>query len=257
MQKKFTILYLEFLKILFKNKMVPVKIISGKLKGLSWGVCASTNNEYVLGNYEPDLQKIMSNLIRPNDVIFDIGAHYGYFTLLASRLVGNSGMVYSFEPMPQNFKGLEYNILINKINNAKLINCALSNKDSILQFSNNKNTVANTYISGSPIFDQLTSIIRLKATSLDNLLLRKEVALPNFMKIDVEGAEYDVLDGAGGIISQSKPFINLSTHDNHCPGVSEKCLALLKRHNYKVDHYFTNPANKGIQEFFLTAKDIK
>jgi len=253
MKNKFIILYLEFLKILLKKRVKPVKIIAGELKGLSWGFSADTNNEYILGNFESNLQKIMSAYIGPNNIVYDIGAHYGYFTLFASRLVGNLGRVYAFEPMPQNFQRLVYNIKANKLNNIKLYNYAISNKETILKFSNSKNTVANTYIASSPLLSQPIPVIEIRSISLDILFSRKEILSPQFIKIDAEGAEYDILVGAQNIIGQSKPAINLSTHENHNPGVTEKCLTLLKRYGYKVIHLLTNQDNNQMQEFFLAA----
>jgi FkbM family methyltransferase len=252
MKNKFIILYLEFLKILLRKRVRPVKIINGKLKGLRWGFSADTNNEYILGNFESNLQNIMNAYIGPDNIVYDIGAHYGYFTLFASRLVGNLGRVYAFEPMPKNFQRLAYNIKINKPNNIKLYNYAISDKETVLNFSDSKNTVANTYIASSPLFSQPIPIIEIKSISLDILFSRKEILPPQFIKIDTEGAEYDILVGAQNIIEQFKPAINLSTHENHNPGVTEKCLTLLERYGYKIIHRLSNQDNNQMQEFFLT-----
>jgi FkbM family methyltransferase len=154
--------------------------------------------------------------------------------------------------MPKNFQRLAYNIKINKPNNIKLYNYAISDKETVLNFSDSKNTVANTYIASSPLFSQPIPIIEIKSISLDILFSRKEILPPQFIKIDTEGAEYDILVGAQNIIEQFKPAINLSTHENHNPGVTEKCLTLLERYGYKIIHRLSNQDNNQMQEFFLT-----
>jgi len=86
-------------------KLIPnavvVRIMQGHLKGKKW-IKGSGVNGYWLGTYELAQQKIFQKYMKEGNVVFDIGAHVGFYTLLATQLVGKKGKVFSFEPNPRN-----------------------------------------------------------------------------------------------------------------------------------------------------------
>ena len=96
----------SLLKLIPNNVILP--IIQGPLRGKKW-IKGSGDNGYWLGSYELEKQQLFTKFVKNNDVVYDIGAHVGFYTLLASMLVGD-GRVYAFEPDPENFKILEKNI---------------------------------------------------------------------------------------------------------------------------------------------------
>src|SRR5688572_25202486 len=97
-------------------KLIPpgthVRILQGRLRGKRWIAGSSTHGCW-LGSYESDKRQLFESSITPGDVVFDIGANVGFYTLLASDLVGSSGHVYSFEPVPRNIEFLNEHLSLN------------------------------------------------------------------------------------------------------------------------------------------------
>ena len=226
LRKKILIAYLQFVKVVFPHgKKVRMRSVYGE--GLYFWLDKHTDNGFVLGFYEQELAELLSHYIRKDNVFYDLGAHWGYFTILASKFVGTKGKVYAFEPMPQNFLRLEQNIRINNVKNIAPLNVAVSDKKRTIKFSNSEDTFANTYINTNE-----ENFVEVKAISLDQFTLEKSVLPPHFIKIDVEGAEIDVLIGAERLIKEHGPMIHLSTHDVHLKGVDEKCKLWMYDNGY-------------------------
>ena len=85
-------------------------------------------NLFACGVYEPLETRIFKRLINRNDVVFDVGANIGYYTLIATKLVGEKGRVFAFEPEPTNFSLLEKNVKLNGYKNVVLMQKAVLNK---------------------------------------------------------------------------------------------------------------------------------
>lgn len=107
---------------------------------LDWGVRMKVTNGsiahdlLVKGVYEPKTTSLFKKVIREGDIVVDVGAHIGYYTLLASRLVGDTGKVYAFEPEPRNYDLLLKNLELNNVKNVVAIKKAVSNKKGTLKF---------------------------------------------------------------------------------------------------------------------------
>src|SRR6185295_4714839 len=95
-------------------KAAALPIMSGPSRGFRWVVGASIHGCW-LGTYERTKQKRFAAAISLNHVVYDLGAQAGFYSLLASRLVGRQGMVYSFEPLPRNIRFLKKHIAINSL----------------------------------------------------------------------------------------------------------------------------------------------
>ena len=98
--------------------------LTGNLKGTHW-IVASYCLECWLGTYEPLIQRAFVNADKGN-TIYDVGAHVGFFALLASRLVGHTGRVYAFEPLPRNQRFLQRHVAINGISNVIALQMAVA-----------------------------------------------------------------------------------------------------------------------------------
>ncbi|MEQ9405256.1 MAG: FkbM family methyltransferase [Cyclobacteriaceae bacterium] len=207
-----------------------------------WLTDKKTTNEFLLGIYEQELYRSIKIYLKKGDVFYDLGAHWGYFSIMSSRIVGNRGMVYAFEPMPSNHDRLERNLNINNIENVQVMALAVSDKEGFVEFSNSDDSYANTYKGDK------SSSIKVKTQSLDNLI-NEEIRPPNFIKIDVEGAELDVLKGAQNLIKKYKPVIHLSTHDIHVPGIDSSCLKFLNEIDYRPDLI---SSKRGIKDYMCT-----
>lgn len=221
--------------------------MNGPLKGYLWST--ASNYEYILGNYEdPETMNTFLSWLKPGSVFYDLGGHTGYYALIANKFI-SSGSIYSFEPLPSAREIFEKHMLLNKrlmaADNIRLLPFAISGSDKQVEFSNNSLwEQGNTYISQSAIFTAAEDKITVQCRSIDGLL-EKGYDKPDIIKIDVEGAEYDVLQGAVNSLQQYKPNILLATHDYHLPGVQEKCIQFLKHLGYTVKH--TGHYNKQMQ----------
>lgn len=206
------------LRLIPQNTIVP--ILQGKLKGTKWIVGSSTQGCW-LGSYEYQQRLLFEKMIKERDIVFDIGAHAGFYTLLASLLVGPGGKVFSFEPLPRNLFYLKEHLRLNCIQNVTIIEAAVADFNGMTNFAESPNHWEG-HIS-------LQGELKIKAVSLDKLLEKDEISIPNHMKIDVEGAELLVLTGAKSILDNYRPTLFISTHGEK---VRMECCSFLESFGY-------------------------
>jgi len=157
-------------------------------------------------------------------VTYDIGAHAGFYTLLFSHLVGRDGRVCAFEPLPRNQMFLREHIELNKLDCVENFEVALSNQSGEHRFQpGNISTNGKLSSSGS---------MTVQTERLDTLVADETLPPPNFMKIDVEGAERQVLEGAEETLRDHHPTILLSTHGDE---VHRTCLDALRDLDYDLE----------------------
>ncbi|BAZ48386.1 methyltransferase FkbM family protein [Nostoc sp. NIES-4103] len=154
--------------------------------------------------YEPELEYIERTL-SSGQVFIDAGANCGIYTLLASKLVGDSGLVLSFEPGVESLKTLEHNLEINGVTNVKLFKTALSEREGTAQLYHIENA-PTSYSLGSDKSEGI-SFEEVQITTIDNVLAREGIERVDFIKIDVEGAEELVFRGATSLFSRMKPIV--------------------------------------------------
>lgn len=154
---------------------------------------------YYLGNSEPESARFVESFLQPGMVFFDVGAHIGEYTLIASRRVGPGGSVHAFEAQPDTFALLQRNCADNRVGNARLNACAVSDGEGELEFELcDEPAMSSIAVSGAPL-QHGRGRIRVPAISLD-AYCRREGVWPDLVKIDVEGAERLVLCGAAGML---------------------------------------------------------
>lgn len=139
---------------------------------------------------------------RRGEVLVDIGAHIGKYTLTAAKVVGNEGMVIAIEPHPVNYQTLQRNIRLNKLKNAMALNLAAWNADCELKLFTGD--VAGHH---SAKVNRRLGWVKVKAKVMDHVLKELRLGRVDWIKIDVEGAECEVLCGLEETISKYKPKI--------------------------------------------------
>lgn len=157
--------------------------------------------------YEKDVEKVIRDILGKGDVFIDIGANVGYFSVIASRIVGENGKVHSLEAIPKLCGLLSESIAINNIRNIKVLNNAAYSENRKIMFHSMKNS-AFSYISKDNTSD---NPIEVDAITLDSLI--DKIGKVDVMKIDVEGAEMDVLLGGEKLIRRYKPKIVMEVLD--------------------------------------------
>lgn len=157
---------------------------------------------YFQGYYEPEITDFIMRTLRPGDIFIDIGANTGYFTVLASLLVGDQGAVHSFEPIPQVFSEMEFNASLNSLDNVYLNQIALcedaSEVDIFLPVEGNIGSgslVKQHHLPGTSI--------RVEATSLNQYVSQIGIERIRLIKMDIEGGEISALNGMGDVLSSS------------------------------------------------------
>jgi FkbM family methyltransferase len=205
-------------RLLPRNLVVP--IIQGPLRGKKW-ILGSSDLGCWLGSYEFEKQRLMAKVIKPGTVVFDIGAHVGYYTLLTSSLVGDSGRVFTFEPLPRNIDYIQKHLQLNSIHNVTLFRAAVSDGHGMMSFREGKEDSTGR-------LDE-RGTISVEVVSLDELFFQGVLPFPDFIKIDVEGGEFSVLKGAQHILGKDCLTIFLATHG--CE-VHSRCLSLLESLGY-------------------------
>jgi len=147
--------------------------------------------------------------ILEGDVIVDAGAGIGNESVYFSRLAKDSGLVLAFEPHPSTFRCLKKTISLNGIKNIIPIDTALSSKDEELAISNEENHLANSVRS---INEDNSSSTNIQAQTLDSILSKNKIDRVNFLKMNIEGMEYEALLGSKNLLS-GKIDTAISCHD--------------------------------------------
>ena len=204
------------LRLLPKKAVLP--ILQGRLRGQKW-IGGAGEHGYWLGSYEIRKRQAFEALIVPKSVVYDIGANVGYFSLMAAVLAGPDGKVFAFEPLPRNISYLHKHIKLNKINNIQVIEAAVSQHEGESFFELGAST-AMGHISEN-------GEIKVRMVSLDAMLESGQLPPPDFMKVDVEGAEFDVLCGARILLETHRPVLFLDTHDRQAHQLTIGLLEVL------------------------------
>ena len=159
-----------------------------------------------MGEYEEQTTSLFERTLKPGMVMLDVGAHVGYFSLLAARLVGSEGKVFSFEPDPINYDLLVQNIELNQYGNIFPVNSAVGDKVGSLTLFQTAldNGRHSTYHHGLPE----SGSVEVAVSTLDAFLDARDWPDIDLVKVDVEGAEMDVLRGMAGLLEKS-PGLNL------------------------------------------------
>jgi len=185
---------------------------------------------YALPNREGDVHDFILNKLKQGDIFVDVGANVGYYTILASKLVGVNGKVFAIEPVPQTLKVLRFNIKLNGLKNVIVVDKAgwHTRTKLKLKIPMNEFGLSSSFRSGG-------LEVNVDAIPLDEVLNctnRLEIKL---IKLDVEGAEYEVLKGSIETLKHTK-FVILELSRR-----TEACLRLLQAYGFKCKKMkFTN-----------------
>jgi FkbM family methyltransferase len=153
--------------------------------------------------HEESTTDIFKKLLKEGDVVVDMGANIGYFTLLAAQLVGAGGKVYSFEPEPRNFGYLTKNIELNNYTQVNAFQKAVSDKNGTINlYVSNVETGSHTIIPDEEDKKEKDTV-EIETISPDNFFKDKGNRI-DFVKIDIEGAEPLAIKGMEGIIKENE-----------------------------------------------------
>jgi|GEM_PF-6972238 FkbM family methyltransferase len=287
-----------------------VEISAGALKGKKMLLNLATHKNYWLGAYELEVEQTLRRIVQPNFVAYDIGTHFGYFTLFLGDLCGSGGTVFAFEADPDNFETLTANLNLNHVQNIKGFHHAIAAESGTLSFlktpssemgriiddkSKDDLDAAKHWIESLPVDEaqdlfareqslcsmelethgqsnaewerartlastatekagagkfaaaladlkqarsligrQLSgaeSVVEVPAIALDEFVFAEAGRRPDFLKIDVEGAEDVVLEGAKRVLEDVRPTILCEVHSTE---VGHRVWSTLNKAGYRV-----------------------
>lgn len=175
------------------------------------------------------------------EIVVDVGAHYGRYTLIAAKRIGPKGKIISIEAYPKNFDMLNRNIKLNELENVITLNFAVSSNKSKVKLSIPAEKKSSHTIYSSIITSRAPTekFIEVNGNTLDNLLPENRISVEeiNYIKIDVEGAELEVLKGANDILSKSKDIaLLIEIHDvGDEKTLYNPIMDLLNSYNFKKE----------------------
>jgi FkbM family methyltransferase len=191
----------RFQKTLLVTEVVSLHGGTFKMQCNLWD--SVQNNIWWLGVHEYLETKFIKRIVKPGMAFVDIGANVGFYSLLASSLVGDSGRVHAFEPASQSFNHLSANIILNDFSNIIVNRSALSDRETTMTLH-----LGPTYNSGTASLVDLPWLSsdgeKVSVTTLDDYLHGKPC---DFIKIDTEGHELSVLKGSARTLARFKPVI--------------------------------------------------
>ena len=167
-------------------------------------------------SYEPHVTDVFKKHLKPGMKVLDIGANIGYFSILAAKLVGDTGQVFAIEPNMENCKLLQASKDLNKLDQLLILQFAAGHTTGLLTLNTSYSNGTTSTLSNN--VDVLMASKTVSAIKLDNL--REFDAGIDFIKIDVEGAEYSALFGAKELISKFKPIIVSEFSPTAMPSIS-------------------------------------
>lgn len=154
----------------------------------------------------------------------DAGAHHGYFTVYMSKVIGSAGRVYSFEPNEEYFRVLSRNVEINQLRNTSLYPIALSDKTGNIVLETSRKFQSYGLMSERrKMRSSKAGEDSVPAVPFDQLN-REENIQPNIVKVDVHGAEGNVIHGMKNSLTQTVEHLYCELHSEMCDGYTPKAI---------------------------------
>jgi FkbM family methyltransferase len=224
-------------RLLKKAGLLPADtIVVGPARGLRCDPGPS-NPAYAYGDNELPVQESLVTHLSTGEVFYDVGANIGFLTVLAAQRVGPTGTVYAFEPVPTNAAYVRNNALVNRFSHVRVFEQAVSNRVGKGQLSLAAYSGGSALSSaGAP--EDLVGTCVVELVTIDELVAHNGLKPPTFVKIDVEGAELEVLEGMTAVARQYCPVILLEVDAGDQEALQRKqsaCEDWLTRHGYRCE----------------------
>ena len=168
---------------------------------------AGSNFDYLLGTNEEPVQNTLSRVLKMGDVFYDIGANVGFFTMIGAKLVGSTGMVYAFEPVPRLAQAVHRNACQNRFWNVNIIERAVGDRNGADTLLLTEHPGGATLASTGVRPEDAVQDMPVNMLTIDSWVTDGRLKPPNVVKIDVEGAEEAVLKGMIHTILAHRPTV--------------------------------------------------
>lgn len=229
------------LRLLPKSMVMP--ILQGQLRGKKWVVGAGEHG-YWLGSYEMRKRIAFEGEIQPQMVVYDIGANVGFYSLLAAHLTGPEGKVYAFEPLHRNVEFIRRHAALNRFANIEIFEAAVSDQAGEAFFDPGV-SIATGHLAES-------GTLSVRQVCLDDMLANGLIEPPDTLKVDVEGAEHAVFQGAKVLLETYRPLIFLDTHGRDVHALT---IELLSGYGYQFETLDGRPLAESKELIARPGKD--
>lgn len=203
------------------------------------------------GAFEPEATKIVNRLVKEGDIVLDVGANIGYYTVIFSKLVGKAGKVIAFEPTDHFGKYLRMTLDANNAGNVDVYPIGLSNKNAELVIDIGKSSAT---LHPEPEYDTVIAKEQITLTTLDEFLESYPVPKIDFIKIDVDGHEPLFFEGARKTLSRFDPVILLEISHLHYLNAgftAWEFYDMLVKNKYNIYHEIDFCKIKSKEEFLM------
>ena len=181
------------------------------------------------GIHEPVTTQIVQEKIKPGMICLDCGGNIGYYATLESNLVGKEGRVIAIEPSPVNVKYLEKNLKLQNQENFEVHNLACGNTDGEITFVVHKISNMCRVANEGETESEDKKFVKIPVKKLDTFLADKKLPRLDLLRMDIEGSELRLFEGAVKTIRKYKPMIQIELHPGHLgPENTRKVLEFLK-----------------------------
>jgi len=206
--------------------LVQVQVAAGGLEGVTLELDLQTEKDYWLGIYEPNLQRVIKDWVKPGWVVYDVGANIGYISLLLAQAVQDSGTIYAFEALPDNFTRLQKNIRLNVLEDRiKAVHAAVIDASKPVTFmvgpSSGMGKVVGSAGRQEVVYAQSLTV---PGISLDEYVYEAGHPAPQAVKMDIEGGEVLALPGMRRILQEAHPLMLLELHGPESSHVAAQIL---------------------------------
>jgi FkbM family methyltransferase len=205
-------------RLLPAEKILHIR--GGPARGMKW-IAGSSINGCWLGSYELEKQKALLRFVKPGMTVYDVGAQAGFYTLFSSRIVGKTGRVFAFEPYPHCARFLVDHVRMNGLSNVRVLQIAVGERNGFIGMTVDHGLMENK------VHDSSGSILMVAVVTIDDCGL----STPDIIKLDVEGAEHKVLQGAQMVLRETRPILFIALHGS---AQRELCSTFLSKAGYAI-----------------------
>jgi FkbM family methyltransferase len=199
-------------QILSADEKVWARVELGHGQGLWLELNPRTGQQYLRGEVEPAIQNVLAERLKPGMVFYDLGANIGFFSLLAARLVGATGKVFSFEPDPEIADRLRRNIGRNGFTNTMVVEAGIWSASGNVNFVaadlSSPDRGVGKFVAG----ENAMAGTPTRSVALDDFV--HSAPYPDAIKCDIEGAEIEAFRGAEKLLEARHPMILCEMHSN-------------------------------------------
>lgn len=223
---------------------VPTKVVSTLRYGIRMQLDVTEYLQahlFVFGDYELPTIRFLRSVLKPGSVCLDVGAQMGYLSLAMATAADRRTVVHSFEPESNNAARLRENVALNSLSNITLHQTAVSTVDGSLKLylSNDRN--AGTHSTVFIESNVSSEFVEIPSITLESFAREKRLSSIDLIKIDVEGAEIDVINGALTVLKQHKPLVIMELSDHLQQARGQTCAEFKEfMASYGYSAYFIN-----------------